>query len=97
MAVPVGWIAEVAAEEVDEGADLGREMAAVGIDGVDAGLWQLVVAEQRHQPPITDRAVGDEGRITQDAQPRDRRLPQHLAIVGTHRPPHLHGDTAAVR
>ena len=68
--VPDGLLAaDALREEVDEGSDLGGQVASFGPDGVDVLRWHAVVAKQRHQSTFGEVGTNDERGYSADARP----------------------------
>src|SRR5262249_42680616 len=73
---------ELLDQEIDEGWDLGREMGAVWVDGVD-GDRVIVggeVAEQRHQRAVANRLRERQPRQAHDADALQGQLHLDLAF-----------------
>src|SRR6266568_267707 len=75
-------IGEARGDQLDEAADLGREMAAMRVDGVDRELDGTVLFEQANQPAVPDILGDDEARRQEQAMAGERGIAQRLRTVG---------------
>src|SRR5262249_55045569 len=80
--VPIGPAAEALGQEIDEDADLDREVAAGRVDGVERQLRRLVLDEDAAQPALLQVGAGDEGRQERDAAAVHGGVAQDLGVVG---------------
>jgi len=65
--VPGESLGEAGGEEVDEGADLGREVAGGGVDGGDREVGDAPGGQDADEAAVAKRVADDEGRLQDDA------------------------------
>ena len=78
-------------EEIDEEADLGRDVAGVGEHGGD-GERHAPRGKDADKAALAQGGGGQEQRAERDAQALAGGFDEDLAVVGDHAAAHLHGD-----